>query len=163
DVRTELKHRRRIQQPWSLVLQLVSLALLLAAIAGPRFGFLDGSGSDHVLIVDTSAWMGSTQQGQPGTLMDVARTAARAYVRSLPSRDRVMVVRADALATPVTAFESNRQVIDEAIRGSQPGSSALSLEQAIAFAQRAQRLQSQRAGEVVFIGAGRVAAPEAAF
>ena len=38
DVRTELKHRRRIQQPWSLLLQLLSIALLLLALAGPRWG-----------------------------------------------------------------------------------------------------------------------------
>src|SRR5262249_13671077 len=132
DIRTELKHRRKIQQPLSLILQLVSLALILAAIAGPRFGIIDGAGVDHVVILDTSAWMGSTQQGQPGTLMDVARAAARAYVRSLPGRDRVMVVRADALATPATAFESSRKIIDDAIRQSLPTSSALSLEQAVA-------------------------------
>src|SRR6201986_4112450 len=58
DVRTELSHRRRIQQPWSLLLQLLSLLLLLLALAGPRWGF-EGAGRDHVLILDTSAWMGS--------------------------------------------------------------------------------------------------------
>jgi hypothetical protein len=165
DVRTELKHRRRIQQPLSLILQLVSLALLLAAIAGPRFGVIDGAGLDHVLIVDTSAWMGATLPGgnQQGTLIDLARTAARAYVRSLPRRDRVMVVRADALATPATGFESSRQAIEEAIRQSQPSASALSLEHALAFAGRAQRLEGQRAGEIVFIGAGRVRDQEAGF
>src|SRR6478736_5678269 len=106
DVRTELKHRRRIQQPWSLVLQLISLMLLLTAIAGPQLGVFDAPGRDHVLIVDTSAWMGS-RAGQ-GLLMDQAKTSARAYLRTLPRRDRVMLVRADALATPATAFESNR-------------------------------------------------------
>src|SRR5579862_1789410 len=59
DVRTELKHRRRIQQPWSLLLQLLSLALLLTAIAGPQLGVFDTSGRDHVIVLDTSAWMGS--------------------------------------------------------------------------------------------------------
>ena len=59
DVRTELSHRRRIQQPWSLLLQLLSLLLLLIAIAGPQFGLLDGNGRDHVLVLDTSAWMGA--------------------------------------------------------------------------------------------------------
>src|ERR1700730_11021419 len=59
DVRTELKHRRRIQQPWSLLLQLLSLILLLLALAGPRWGGSEGSARDHVLILDTSAWMGS--------------------------------------------------------------------------------------------------------
>jgi von Willebrand factor type A domain/Aerotolerance regulator N-terminal len=160
DVRTQLKHRRRIQQPWSLILQLVSLALLLLAIAGPRLGGDAESGRDHVLILDTSAWMGARTRN--GMLMDEARNAARNYVHALPSRDRVMIVRADALATPTTAFETDRRVLDTAIAQSQPGASALNLEQAIEFAGRAQKLQTQRAGEIVFAGVGRVAENEAA-
>lgn len=159
DVRTELKHRRRIQQPWSLLLQIISILLLLAAVAGPRIGEALQSGRDHVLILDTSAWMGA--RTRQGTLMDEARASARAYLRALPSRDRVMIVRADALATPATAFESNRGALEQAIRESQPGASALNLGQAFEFAQRAQKLQSQRAGEIVFAGAGRVPEDEA--
>ena len=154
DVRTQLKHRRKIQQPWSLLLEIVSILLLLLAIAGPRLGVIDSSGRDHVLILDTSAWMGA--RGRQGTLLDEAKDSARAYLRSLPRRDRVMLVRADALATPATAFESDLDVVREAIRVSQPEESALNLEQALEFAQRAQRLQSQRAGEIVFAGAARV-------
>ncbi|HSP66203.1 MAG TPA: VWA domain-containing protein [Bryobacteraceae bacterium] len=164
DVRTELKHRRRIQQPWSLLLQLISLALLLTAIAGPQLGIFDATGSDHVILLDTSAWMGSranTAAGQ-GVLMDQARASARAYLRSIPRRDRVMLVRADALATPATAFESNRGALESAIQQSQAGASALNLAQALEFAERAQKLQSQRSGEIVFIGAGRVSEEEAA-
>ena len=154
DVRTELKHRRRIQQPWSLLLQILSILLLLLAIAGPRFGGDEDSARDHVLVLDTSAWMGA--RARQGTLMDEAKASARAYVKALPSRDRVMIVRADALATPVTAFESNRQVLEDAIRLSQPGASALNVEQALEFAQRAQKLQTQRSGEIVFVGVGRI-------
>jgi len=164
DVRTELKHRRRIQQPWSLLLQLISLALLLTAIAGPQLGIFDTPGRDHVIVLDTSAWMGSrlnTTAGR-GILMDQAKADARAYLRSIPRRDRVMLVRADALATPATAFESNRSVLESAIQQSQPGASALNLAQALEFAGRAQKLQSQRAGEIVFVGAGRVSEEEAA-
>ncbi|HYV62794.1 MAG TPA: VWA domain-containing protein, partial [Bryobacteraceae bacterium] len=160
DVRTELKHRRRIQQPWSLLLQLVSLALLLTAIAGPQLGIFDASGRDHVIVLDTSAWMGS-RAGQ-GILMDQARANARAYLRGIPRRDRVMLVRADALATPATAFESSRGILESAIQQSQPGASSLNLAQALEFAERAQKLQSQRAGEIVFVGAGRVSEEEAA-
>src|SRR6185312_9469479 len=102
--RTELHHRRRIQQPWSLFLQLLSLALLLTAIAGPTLGVFDGPGRDHVVILDTSAWMGSlTAQGT--TLLDQAKANALAYANALPRRDRVMLVRADAVATPATQFE----------------------------------------------------------
>jgi hypothetical protein len=160
DVRTELKHRRRIQQPWSLLLQLISLALLLTAIAGPQLGIFDAAGRDHVIVLDTSAWMGS-RAGQ-GILMDQAKASARAYLRSIPRRDRVMLVRADALATPATAFESSRSVLESAIQQSQPGASGLNLAQALEFADRAQKLQSQRAGEIVFVGAARVSEEEAA-
>jgi hypothetical protein len=76
--RTELKHRRRIQQPWSLLLQLLSMLLLLLAIAGPQFGVFDGPGRSHVVILDTSAWMGSVTA--QGNLLDQAKSNAVAYV-----------------------------------------------------------------------------------
>ena len=50
--------------------------------------------------------------------MDDAHGARRAYIRSLPADDRVMLVRADALATPATAFEPNRRKSEEAIAAS---------------------------------------------
>src|SRR5689334_16411325 len=49
--------RRRINQPWSLLLQLVSMALLVLAIAQLRFGSPAQSGRDHVIVLDVSAWM----------------------------------------------------------------------------------------------------------
>src|ERR1700722_12508870 len=99
-----LKHRRKLQQPWSLLLQLLSMLLLLLAIAQLRFGSPSRSSRDHVLILDSSAWM-NARTGQ-SRLIDQARAAAQNYVKLLPSGDRVMVVRADALATPATLFES---------------------------------------------------------
>jgi hypothetical protein len=91
------------------------------------------------------------------TLMDLARDRARRYIRSLPSNDRVMLVRADALSTPVTSFEPGRAKIEEAIRQSEPGSTALNLDQALAFARHIQSQDGRRAGEITFIGSGRTA------
>jgi len=149
----QLKHKRRIHQPWSLLLQVLSILLLLLAIAGPRFTDAGGA-RDHVLLLDTSAWMGA--RARQGILLDQAKSAALSYVNSVAPADRVMLVRADALATPVTPFESDHKAIADAIRRSQPSTSALNLEQALEFAQQAQTLQSQKAGEIVFVGAGRV-------
>jgi hypothetical protein len=151
----EVRHRRRIQQPLSLVLQLLSIALLLLALAQLRWGSQGAASRDHVLLLDTSAWMAA--RSARGTFMDEARVSARAYVRALPSGDRVMLVRADALATPATAFESNRERLEQAILESEPGATALNLRQALDFASHAQRLQGGRGGEVVFVGAGRIA------
>lgn len=150
----ERRHRRKIQQPWSLILQLLSLLLLLLAIAQLRLGSPDRSSRDHVLLLDASAWM-AAHNGDV-RLIDQARARARAYVRSLPKGDRVMVVRAAELALPATLFESDRAKILRTIDETQPGASALNIEQAVEFAQQAQSLRARRAGEIVFVGAGRV-------
>jgi hypothetical protein len=105
--------RRRIQQPWSLLLQLVSMGLLILAIAQLRLGTPEQAGRDHVIVLDTSSWMAARSGNR--TLMDVARDRARQYLKALPVRDRVMLVRADALATPATSFEQDHRKVDTAI------------------------------------------------
>src|ERR1035441_5722302 len=80
--------RRRIQQPWSLVLQLVSMALLLLSIAQLRFGAPLQAGHDHVIVLDTSAWMAARSRNR--TLIALARKTARQCLRALPGGDRVM-------------------------------------------------------------------------
>jgi hypothetical protein len=155
---TVVARRHRIQQPWSLLLQLVSIALLLLAIAQLRLGAPASAPRDHVLILDTSAWMAARTSKR--TLMDLARDRARAYVHAVPPRDRIMLVRADALTTPATAFEPDRKKLEEAIADSQPGSTALNLDQALAFARQIQTQSGRRAGEVAFVGTGKLAERE---
>jgi hypothetical protein len=151
--------RRRIQQPWSLLLQLASMALLLLAIGQLRWGSPGPAGRDHVLILDTSAWMAARAGNR--TLMDVGRQRASQYARSLPAGDRIMLVRADALATPATVFEPDRNKLQAAILSSNPSSTALNLDQALGFARRIQSQSGRRAGEIAFVGTGRIAEPDA--
>ncbi|MFN0103583.1 MAG: vWA domain-containing protein [Bryobacteraceae bacterium] len=150
----EAKHRRRIQQPWSMLMQILGMGLLLAAVAQLRLGSPDRSSRDHVLLLDTSAWTGARTAPQR-RLIDEAKINAIRWLRSLPGSDRVMVVRADALPTPATVFESSRAAAEQAILQSQPGSSALNLQAAFDFARRMQRQHGQSAGEIVLSGAGR--------
>src|SRR5882724_5463260 len=63
--------RKHIQQPWSLILQLLSMALLLLAIAQLRLGTPEQAGRDHVIILDAYAWMAARSGNR--TLMDLAR------------------------------------------------------------------------------------------
>ena len=145
--------RKHIQQPWSLILQLASMGLLLLAIAQLRFGTPARAGRDHVIILESSAWM-AARSGK-NTLMDLARERARRYLHALPARDRVMLVRADALATPATAFEPDHKKVEDAIQATLPGDTALNLDQALAFARHVQAQQGGRSGEIAFIGTGR--------
>jgi hypothetical protein len=145
--------RRRIQQPWSLLLQLISMALLLLAIAQLRLGTPLSAGRDHVIVLDTSSWMAARSGNR--TLMDVTRDRARQYLHALPARDRVMLVRADGMATPATVFEPDHKKVERAIDASQPGSTALNLDQALVFARHIQGQDGRRVGEIAFIGPGR--------
>src|SRR5262245_54922355 len=164
---TVVARRKKVQQPLSLLLQLLSICLLMLAIAQLRLGSRGSTPFDHVLILETSAWMGArsalrTQSGAAATLMDEARARARAYVRTVAAGDRIMLVRADALATPATGFEANRAKIEEAIAASEPGATALNLEQAFEFARQIQSLSARRIGEIVFAGSGRISEAQAA-
>jgi hypothetical protein len=147
--------RRRVQQPWSLLLQLLSMALLLLAVSQLRLGSPAQAGRDHVIVLDTSAWMAGRSGNR--TLMDVARERARQYLKALPIRDRVMLVRADGMATPATAFEVDHKKIEDAIAASQAGATALNIDRALLFARHVQGQDGRRVGEIAFIGPGRTA------
>ena len=149
--------RRRVQQPWSLLLQLVSMALLLLAISQLRLGTPAQAGRDHVIVLDTSAWMAGRSGNR--SLMDVARDRARQYLKALPLRDRVMLVRADGMATPATAFEVDRNKIEDAVKASQPGATALNLDQALVFARHIQGQDGHRVGEHLYRPTDSLATP----
>ncbi len=154
--------RRNIQQPLSLLLQLLGMALLLLAIAELQWGS-SNTRRNHALILDTSAWMGASLPGHPGmTLMDQARANALAWLRAVPADDRVLVIRADGLTTPATGWETDHRTVARAILESQPGATALEISQAIRFATQAQSRQSGRPGEVVYTGPGRISSRDAA-
>ena len=93
--------------------------------------------------------------------MDVARANALGWLRAVPPTDRVLVVRADGLATPATAWETDHRKIARAILESQPGATALNLSQNLEFARELQRQSGATAGEIVYAGPGRISAREA--
>src|SRR3954469_12233282 len=94
--------RQKLDQPWSLLLQFLSLLCLLLAIAQLNWGTREFRSRDHVLLVDTSAWARAEEPG--GKMMDREREAAQTYLSGLRPGDRVLLVAADALSTPITAF-----------------------------------------------------------
>jgi hypothetical protein len=158
-VPTEQRQRKRIQQPWSLLLQILSMGLLLLAIAQLKWGARETNSRDHVLVMDTSAWM-AARIGRI-TYLDQAKLAAKAWLDTLPAADRVMLLRADAVPTPVTAFESKRDVIRKAIDETRSTGAALRLGAALDQAAWIQKSAGRTAGEVVYAGASRVTGDEA--
>jgi hypothetical protein len=93
--------------------------------------------------------------------MDAARANALGWLRAVPPSDRVLLVRADGLATPATSWETDRRKVARAILESQPGSTALNLSQNLEFARALQRQSGAASGEIVYDGPGRISAREA--
>jgi hypothetical protein len=151
----ERSRRKRIREPWSFLLQLAGILLLLLAIAQLQLGSREWAGRNHVLVLDTSSW--TAQKSGKGILLDAVKRRALQYLASLPLRDRVMLMRADGLATPVVSFTDDRKLLSQAIGASAPSFSALSLESALDSASRALRWSAGNRGEVVFVGTERVA------
>ena len=167
---TPVMRTRRIRQPLSLLMQLLGMLLLLLAVADFQFHGKQGTRHDHILILDTSAWMragipgnqagNQANQNQRATLMDAARASAIAWLRAVPASDRVLLIRADALSTPATSWESNHVAVARAILDSRPGATALNLNQSLAFAEELQK-QAGSDGEIVYAGPGRITQAEA--
>ncbi len=155
----ESRARRRITEPLSLFLQLAGVLLLLFAAAGLEWGARDRGGRDHVLLLDTSAWTG--ERRGPGILLDEEKRLARQYLARLEDRDRIMLVRVDALATPVVPFTRSRRPLLAEIEKSRPGFSALNMQQALLFARRIQGRSGRRPGDIAYVGPGLVAPNEA--
>jgi hypothetical protein len=146
------QRRKRIRDPWSLILQLASLLLLLLAIAQLQWGARERRGRNYVVLLDTSAW--SAERNGDITLLDREKEIAERYLAALAPADRIMLVRTDALAAPITPFTAERSQIMSALHGMAAGYSALNIEQALTFAQQAQGWSGGEPGEVVYIGPG---------
>ena len=151
---TVVARRRRIQQPLSLLLQLLAWRCCCWPSRNCASARRPAPAAITWSILDTSAWMGA-RSGNRTLLMDWRAHARARYVRACPARDRIMLVRADALATPATAFEPDRRNLKPRSPASQPGATALNLEQALAFARQIQARSGRRAGEIVFVGTGQ--------
>jgi hypothetical protein len=170
------RRHKKLQQPLSLLLQIIAMLLLLLAIADLRFGSFAGARRHHVLILETSAWMNASAGNNGGALMDEARLRAAAYLRAIPANEPVMLIRADGLPTPATPFTTDRDALLGAVRDSQPGFTAANLGGALELARSAlelatsggsslgliERMSSGTVGEVAVVGTARVLRRDAA-
>ena len=160
--------RRRLQQPWSLLLQLLAAIFILLAIADLRFSGGGREPRHHVVIVETSAWMSApTDEDGGGTLLDLARRRAAAFLDALPADDLVLLIRGDGNPMVVQGFTTNRVELREALDSLQASWTAANVGDALELAKSTLRLKaahetagdltaSNTVGEVAYIGSARV-------
>ncbi len=147
------RSRRKMRDPWSLVLQLLSLLFLLLAISRMQWGGHERRGHDHVFLLDTSSWTAAPTASDPAqSVLDGEKKLARRFFSALPPGDRVMLVAASGLATPLTRFTHQQQQLASALDAARPGFSALKVDSILSFAHQAQSLSGGAPGEIVYAG-----------
>ena len=144
--------RKKVQDPWSFLLQLAALLFLLLAIAQLQWGTRERQGSDHILLLDASAWSAQQQAASQSPVIEEEKRLARQYLGGLPKRDRVLVARVSGIASPLTSFTNDEGKLLRAVDGTESDFSALNLDQAFEFAHQAQTWSSGRPSDVIYIG-----------
>lgn len=152
------QRRRRIQQPWSLLLQLLALALLLLAASQIRWSADRYTPHNHVLIMDVSAASGAPSRADARTdVLTASKRKALQWLKTIPSQDKVSVIEAGTLLTPRTSLETKRSQTIKAIQGLKASSGSTRIEEAFEFATSLQRRAGGVAGEIVYAGPARLA------
>lgn len=149
--------RKKVQDPWSFLLQLAALLLLLLAIAQLQWGTREKQGQDHILLLDTSAWSAQQQADSRSSVLAEEKRLGLRYLAGLPRRDRVLIARVSGIASPATSFTSDRAQWNSAVDETQSDDSALNLDQVFEFSRQAVNWSSGHSADAVYIGPGLTA------
>jgi hypothetical protein len=106
---------QRLRFSWLLVLQLLIALVAVIAAARPFLTVSSDLAANVVLIVDTSASMGTVEAST--TRMDQARAAARRVIGQLPEGGHVTVVAADDSAHVLVSDTDDRAAALAAVEG----------------------------------------------
>ncbi len=142
--------RRQLREPWALLAQVLFLLLLVLALANPRWGSVF-AGRGVVLVFDASIWSQARPAGG-NSWIDRERTEALRLLDSLPSNDRVLLLRAEADAPPILPFTTDHAALRRAIESAQPSSGVADIPQALEMGKAA--LAGSRRGLLAYVGPG---------
>lgn len=121
---------RKLRRDWLLWLQLLILALLVAAAAAPFRRALTVPGDRVALVLDASASM------LAGERLDAAREAAARVVDGMGAGDQILLVRAGSRPEVLAPLTEDARSLREAIARFEASPAPADLEAAARFARR---------------------------
>ncbi len=131
---------QKLRHNWLLILQILLLALIVFALARPYFAGDQKSGRRHVLILDGSASMRSTDV-KPSRF-DSARAAALDLAKGLPDGDEMVVLLSGANTEVKQSATSDKTALRRAIQNCAPSDAPTRLVEALKLAETLIRNQS---------------------
>lgn len=133
---------QRLRRNLLLLLQLLALAAVLIALAGPALAWRRGPGQRYVVLIDRSASMNATDV-KPSRL-DAAKEQAKVFIESLRSgsavtlrdgADHAMVIAFDQHAKVMCNFTSDKPQLLAAIDAIEPSDGSSRLSEVVTVAQ----------------------------
>ncbi|HYG74741.1 MAG TPA: BatA and WFA domain-containing protein [Planctomycetota bacterium] len=113
---------QRLKYSLLLLLQLLMIALLGFALARPYLNFSGSSGSKTILLVDTSASMGTRDEG-PGkklTRLEAAVRDAEQRIDDMRAQDEMLIVAFDRDVRQLSKFSSDRALLKSILADLKP-------------------------------------------
>jgi hypothetical protein len=123
---------QKLRRNLLLFLQLLFVAALLIALAGPRVMGTAGRGQRFILAIDNSASMAATDVA-PSRLDEAKREALR-IVDQMGGDDLAMVLTFNDHARVEASYTANKQLLRSRIASIQPSESTTSLREALSLA-----------------------------
>jgi Aerotolerance regulator N-terminal/von Willebrand factor type A domain len=123
---------QRLRRNLLLFLQLLTVALAMLALAGPRLKGTAGQGQRFVLLIDNSASMAATDVA-PSRLAK-AKQAAKKVVADMDSDDLAMVIKFGEKAQVVSNYTGDRRMLAQRIDAIEPSQSTTSLREGLQVA-----------------------------
>jgi hypothetical protein len=141
----------------SLLLSLLMVGALVLALGDPRPSGHRTEGRSFVVLVDTSASMGATDE-KPSRL-GAATGRLSEIIQGLSSADRMQIVSMGPTPRPLTTLTDDAAALQAATQSLRPSDTGADLDQALAFAQDA--LRGQPRPEVLVMSDGALGAGDA--
>lgn len=153
---------QRLRRNILLILQLLALGAILAALGQPQIKSQTITGQRHVIMIDRSASMMSTDEkddkGGAAARLDAAKKQARALVASMregglfdtekDAADQAMVIAFDTQAEVVQQMTSDKAALERAIDSVTATEGPTRIEEAIRLAKAQQRKRVVEGQEV---------------
>lgn len=134
----------------SLLIQLLLLALMVLALADPRFKAISRSGRNLVVLLDGSASMQATDV--QGGRVTAAREAVRKMIREMGSSDRMLLAQMDGEVTALCPMTDDVALLETALRDYTPRDTGIDFAHALRFSLDA--LRGLDHSEIVVVGDG---------